>query len=69
MEELLPIYPNQITHEMDMAKNGSWKSYGVAPGLTYLIETIPDFLRQKGLEEYYQKIFFGTPKKLFSFFK
>ncbi|MEP0713024.1 aryldialkylphosphatase [Algoriphagus sp.] len=68
IENLIQDYPDQLTLGMDMAKNGYWKSYGGAPGLTYLIETIPGFLKEKGLEAYAQNIFFGTPRRLFSFF-
>ncbi|WP_339702978.1 aryldialkylphosphatase [Algoriphagus aquimarinus] len=69
LENLLSDYPDQITMGMDMAKNAYWKSYGGGPGLTYLIETIPAFLSEKGMEEFYENIFFSTPSKLFSFFK
>lgn len=69
LEELLPEYPEQVTMGMDMAKNAYWKSYGGQPGLNYLIETIPDFLKSKGLEEYYQQIFFENPKMLYAFFR
>ncbi len=69
LENLLPEFPDQITMGMDMAKNAYWKSYGGEPGLAYLIETIPGFLKAKGLETYFQKLFFDTPGKLFSFFK
>lgn len=69
LEQLLPDYPDQITLGMDMAKNAYWKSYGGAPGLSYLIETIPRFLKEKGLESHFQNIFFDNPKSLFSFFK
>ena len=69
LENLLPQYANQITMGMDMAKNAYWKSYGGSPGMNYLIETIPGFLKSKGLEESYEKIFFDNPRKLFSFFK
>lgn len=68
LEALLPEFPEQITMGMDMAKNAYWKSYGGKPGLTYLIETIPPFLKSKGLQEHYQKIFFENPRKLYSFF-
>ena len=68
LEELLNDYPNQITLGMDMAKNAYWKSYGGNPGLTYLIDTIPEFLKSKGLEMHFQKLFFDNPKELFSFF-
>jgi len=69
LEHLLPKYPDQITLGMDMAKNAYWKSYGGSPGLNYLIETIPRFLKSKGLEEHYQKIFFDNPRKLYAFFQ
>ncbi len=69
LEELLSLYPNQITLGMDMAKNAYWKSYGGTPGLTYLMDTIPTFLKSKGLSEHYQKLFFDNPQKLYSFFK
>lgn len=69
LEKLLPDYPEQLTMGMDMAKNAYWNSYGGSPGLSYLIDKIPKFLQEKGLEEYYQKIFFDNPQQLFSFFK
>jgi len=68
LTHLLLKYPEQITMGMDMAKNAYWKSYGGRPGLTYLIETIPEFLKSKGLEEHYQKLFYDNPKSLYSFF-
>jgi phosphotriesterase-related protein len=69
LEHLLPQYPDQITMGMDMAKNAYWKSYGGKPGLNYLIETIPQFLKSKGLEEHYKKVFFDNPKRLYAFSK
>ena len=69
LENLLPHYPDQITLGMDMAKNAYWKSYGGGPGLNYLLETIPQFLASKGLEEHYKNIFFDNPKKLYAFSK
>ena len=69
LEKLLPDYPDQITMGMDMAKNAYWKSYGGSPGLSYLIDTIPLFLQEKGLEAHFKKIFFDNPRRLFSFFK
>ncbi len=65
---LLPEYPDQIVMGMDMAKNAYWKSYGGRPGMNYLIETIPDFLASKGMEEYFQNLFFDNPKRLYAFF-
>jgi len=69
LEHLLPLYPEQITLGMDMAKNAYWKSYGGKPGMNFLIETIPDFLKSRGLSKFYQKLFFDNPKKLFAFHK
>ncbi|MBN3583105.1 aryldialkylphosphatase [Algoriphagus aestuarii] len=69
LENLLPDYPDQITLGMDMAKNAYWKSYGGGPGLVYLIETIPAFLKERGMEKYLENLFLSTPKRLFSFFK
>ncbi|MCM4170509.1 aryldialkylphosphatase [Arenibacter sp. TNZ] len=69
LEHLLPEYPDQITLGMDMAKNAYWKSYGGGPGLNYLIETIPTFLKSKGLEVHYKKLFFDNPKRLYAFSK
>ncbi len=69
LEQLLPEYPDQIVLGMDMAKKAYWKSYGGSPGLNYLMETIPDFLKSKGLEASHQKLFFENPKRLYSFFE
>ena len=69
LEALLPEFPDQITMGMDMAKNAYWKSYGGNPGLVFLLDAIPEFLRSKGMESYFQKIFFYNPKQLYVFFK
>jgi phosphotriesterase-related protein len=69
LETLLPQFPNQITMGMDMAKNAYWKSFGGSPGLNYLLETIPVFLRSKDMEAYFQNLFFENPKHLYTFFK
>ncbi len=69
LEALLPLFPDQIVIGMDMAKNTYWKSFGGSPGLNYLLETIPYFLKSKGLDGYYQKLFFDNPKHLFAFSK
>ena len=68
LEHLLEQYPNQITLGMDMAKNAYWTSYGGKPGLTYLMDTIPEFLKSKDLDVHYQKLFFYNPKELYTFF-
>lgn len=67
LENLLPEFPDQIVAGMDMAKNSYWKSYGGQPGLNFLMEEFKEELEQKGLGEYFSRIFFSTPKNLFSF--
>ncbi|NQU88086.1 MAG: aryldialkylphosphatase [Mariniphaga sp.] len=37
LENMLPLYANQIVVGMDMAKNTYWKAYGGKPGLVYLV--------------------------------
>lgn len=69
LEALLPLFPKQITMGMDMAKNAYWKSYGGAPGLNYLLEAIPGFLKSKGMEGYFHNLFFDNPRHLYTFFK
>ncbi len=69
LEHLLEQYPDQITLGMDMAKNAYWSSYGGSPGMTYLLKTIPDFLRSKGLDHHFEKIFIDNPKSLYAFNK
>ena len=68
LEELVSLYPTQITLGMDMAKNAYWKSYGGEPGLTFLIDILPEFLKSKGLEAHFQHLFFDNPQKLYMFF-
>ncbi|WP_276388900.1 phosphotriesterase family protein [Eudoraea chungangensis] len=67
LKELLPEYHKQITMGMDMAKNSYWKSYGGSPGLNFLIETIPAFLKKNNMEEYLDFIFHKNPRSLFAF--
>lgn len=67
LENLLPEFPDQITLGMDMAKSAYWKSYGGEPGLNYLIETIPEFLKKMGMERFYQNLFFDNPRELYQF--
>ncbi len=67
LKELLPKYPQQITLGMDMAKNTYWQSYGGTPGLNFLLENIPSFLKKYALEKYLKNIFIDNPKELFQF--
>ncbi len=69
LEALVPEFPTQITLGMDMAKRAYWKSYGGSPGLTYLLETIPEFLKSRGMQRYFQNLFFDNPRHLYAFSK
>ncbi|MEX0769294.1 MAG: hypothetical protein WD035_01085 [Balneolaceae bacterium] len=67
LEQLLDEFPERITMGMDAAKHSYWKSYGGKPGLTFLLTTFRDDLKQMGLTEYFDKIFYQNPARLFSF--
>jgi 5-phospho-D-xylono-1,4-lactonase len=67
LEKLLPEFADQITVGMDMAKSSYWKSYGGAPGMNFLMEEFRTLLEERKLDEYYEKLFFLNPAKLFSF--
>ncbi|MBX2926175.1 MAG: hypothetical protein KF746_28545 [Chitinophagaceae bacterium] len=67
LEKLLPAYPRQITAGMDAARNTYWKSYGGQPGLSYLLTTFVDELKQRGLDGYFKNIFIDNPARIFSF--
>jgi phosphotriesterase-related protein len=67
LEELLPEFLSQITMGMDAAKHSYWKSYGGEPGLEFLLTTFRDDLKQMGLGEYFDKIFYENPSHLYAF--
>jgi 5-phospho-D-xylono-1,4-lactonase len=67
LEELLLNYPNQITAGMDAARNKYWKSYGGSPGLDYLLTTFKNELTRRGLIQFWDKIFYENPQRIFSF--
>lgn len=67
LEKLLPLYPDQITAGMDAARNTYWRSYGGKPGLDYLLTTFVEEIKQRGLKEYFNKIFIDNPARIFSF--
>jgi hypothetical protein len=52
---------------MDMARNAYWKSYGGQPGLVFLCTTFKEDLETRGLGNYFEKLFFTNPHRLFSF--
>lgn len=67
LKELLPDYANRIVLGMDMARNTYWKSYGGKPGLIYLLTAFKQDLREMGLINYYEQLFFNNPQQLYSF--
>jgi 5-phospho-D-xylono-1,4-lactonase len=67
LEALLPDYHKQIVLGMDMAKNAYWKSYGGNPGMTFLLDEIPTFLKDRGMDAYFNELFYNNPKKLYAF--
>ncbi len=67
LEQLLPLYPNQITVGMDAARNTYWKSYSGKPGLSYLLTTFVKELKDRNLESYFNKIFIENPARIFCF--
>ena len=66
LEKLLPEFPDQITMGMDMAKNSYWKSYGGSPGLNFLMEEFREELKKRGLDQYFDRVFYSTPAKLYT---
>ncbi len=69
LQALLPEYASQITIGMDAAKNTYWSTYGGKPGLDFLLTTFKKDLAARGLDEYYDTIFYRTPQQLYTFAK
>lgn len=67
LENMLPAYADRIVIGMDMAKNTYWKSYGGKPGLNYILSEFKQELQARGMERYFEKLFFINPSKLYSF--
>jgi len=67
LEALLPDFPDQITVGMDAARHTYWRSYGGKPGLDFLLTTFTDWLQERGLGKYWNKLFIHNPAKLYSF--
>jgi len=67
LENLLPLYADQIVIGMDMAKHSYWESYGGKPGLTYLLTEFRQMLESRGIDHYFEKMFFTNPQKLYTF--
>ncbi len=67
LEKMLPDFGNRIVIGMDMAKHTYWKSYGGKPGLIYLVTDFKKELVKRGLDGYYNELFFLNPQRLYAF--
>ena len=67
LEKMLPQYADRIVIGMDMAKKTYWKSYGGKPGLTYLVNEFRKELELRRMTDYFQRLFFTNPRKLYQF--
>ena len=67
LENMLPLFPDQIVIGMDMAKNIYWKSYGGKPGLIYLLNGFMEEIKLWGGEKFIDKLFITNPAELYSF--
>ncbi len=65
---LLPEFPHQIMLGMDAARSAYWRSYGGAPGLTFLLTDFSLTLRAAGVStEALHRIFISNPAATFAF--
>lgn len=65
---LVAEFPSQILLGMDAARRSYWKSYGGAPGLSYLLTEFRDQLLGAGLgQEAWNRIMIENPSNTFSF--
>ena len=68
LAELMDEFPGQLMLGMDAARPTYWKSYGGAPGLTFLLTTFTEAMRQRGIGvEQWQRIFVENPAKAYEF--
>lgn len=68
LKELLPEFPDQIVLGMDAARRSYWKSYGGAPGMSYLFGSFKNQMSDAGIsDELIHKVFVSTPARVYSF--
>lgn len=66
--ELIGDFPNQIMLGMDAARPSYWKSYGGAPGLSFLLNEFSQMMQERGLnEKQWNNIFVTTPADTYTF--
>lgn len=66
--ELIGDFSNQIMLGMDAARPSYWKSYGGAPGLSFLLNEFSQMMQERGLnEKQWNNIFVTTPADTYTF--
>ena len=63
LRALFAEFPNQLMLGMDAARRGYWKSYGGAPGMSFLLT---DFSRHL-TPEMHRQVFINNPARAFAF--
>jgi 5-phospho-D-xylono-1,4-lactonase len=59
---------DRIVLGMDAARQGYWSTYGGAPGMTYLLGELCGLLRDRGVDDRQQRLFFvENPARLYAF--
>lgn len=68
LADLLDEFPKQLMLGMDAARPSYWKSYGGAPGLTFLLTTFTEAMKQRGIgEDHWRRIFVENPARAYEF--
>jgi len=67
LRKLFPEFPSQLMLGMDAARPAYWKSYGGAPGLSFLLTDFAAALRAAGFTgEDLERIFVANPARTYS---
>jgi phosphotriesterase-related protein len=67
---LVKEFPNQIMLGMDAARRSYWKSYGGAPGLSFLLTDFRRQTQEAGISNVFiERIFVHNPAKAYAFSK
>lgn len=70
VQALIGEFPRQIMLGMDAARRSYWRSYGGAPGLSFVVRTFAAELRAAGLTaEDLENVLVRTPAETFSFLR
>jgi 5-phospho-D-xylono-1,4-lactonase len=59
---------DRIVLGLDAARQGYWSTYGGAPGMTYLLDELATAMRDRGIGDEQQRLFFvDNPARLYAF--